>query len=65
MKKILVSLAWIIAIIGTLIIGLIAFVLDNYILFYVGIGAFVLGAIGAWVTGRKTKDEILNLFNLI
>ena len=65
MKKILGSLAWIIAIIGTLIIGLIAFVLDNYILFYVGIGVFVLGAIGAWVTGRKTKDEILNLFNLI
>ena len=65
MKKILGSLAWIIAIIGTFIIGLIAFVLDNYILFYIGIGAFVLGAIGAWVTGRKTKDEILNLFNLI
>ena len=65
MKKILGSLAWIIAIIGTLIIGLIAFVFDNYILFYVGIGVFVLGAIGAWVTGRKTKDEILNLFNFI
>ena len=64
MKKILGSLAWILAIIGALIIGLIVFVLDNYILFYVGIGTFVLGAIGAWVTGRKTKDEILNLFNL-
>ena len=63
MKKIIGKLAWVIAVIGACMAAVTTFIFDNYILFYIGIGMLVLGAIGALFAGKETKEAILRLFD--
>lgn len=65
MKKIIGKISWIIAIIGVFTIALIITIVDNYILFYTGIGMLVIGIWGALFTGEKTKEAIYRLLNFI
>ena len=65
MKKIIGILSWVIAIVGIIIITLTASIINNYILFYIGIGTLVLGAFGAFFAGKEAKQAVLKLFDLI
>ena len=65
MKKIIGKLAWAIAVLGICIVAVTTFILDNYILFYIGIGMSVLGVVGVLFSGKKTKETILKLFDFI
>ena len=63
MKNKIGKLAWVIAVLGMCIVAVTTFILDNYILFYIGIGMLVLGTFGALYAGKETKEAILKLFN--
>ena len=65
MKKIIGILSWVIAIVGIIIITLTASIINNYILFYIGIGALVLGVAGALFAGKETKQAVLKLLDII
>ena len=65
MKKIIGILSWAIAVVGIIIINLTCSIIDNYILFYIGIGTLVLGAFGAFFAGKEAKQAVLKLFDLI
>lgn len=65
MKKIIGILSWAIAVVGIIIINLTCSIIDNYILFYIGIGTLVLGAFGAFFARKEAKQAVLKLFDLI
>jgi predicted membrane channel-forming protein YqfA (hemolysin III family) len=66
MKKTIGILSWAIAVVGIIIINLTTLsIIDNYILFYIGIGTLVLGAFGAFFAGKEAKQAVLKLFDLI
>lgn len=65
MKKILGKITWIMACIGVFIIVLTTCIIENYILFYVGIGMLIIGIIGTLATREKTKEVIWKLLELI
>ena len=65
MKKTIGILSWAIAVVGIIIINLTCSIIDNYILFYIGIGTLVLGAFGAFFAGKEAKQAVLKLFDLI
>ena len=65
MKKTIGILSWAIAVVGIIIINLTCSIIDNYILFYIGIGTLVLGAFGAFFAGKEAKQAILKLFDII
>ena len=65
MKKTIGILSWAIAVVGIIIINLTCSIIDNYILFYIGIGTLVLGAFGAFFADKEAKQAVLKLFDLI
>ena len=65
MKKTIGILSWVIAVVGIIIINLTCSIIDNYILFYIGIGTLVLGLFGASFVGKEAKQAVLKLFDLI
>lgn len=65
MKKTIGILSWAIAVVGIIIINLTCSIIDNYILFYIGIGTLVLGAFGAFFAGKEAKQAVLKLFDII
>lgn len=68
MKKILGILSWSIAIIGTLAIVLTTMpipIINNYIVFYVGIAMLIIGIIGILLTCEKSRKFIWNLLDFI
>ena len=65
MKKTIGILSWAIAVVGIIIINLTCSIIDNYILFYIGIGTLVLGAFGAFFACKEAKQAVLKLFDLI
>ena len=64
MKKIIGILSWVIAIVGIIITTLTLSIIDNYILFYVGVGVIVLGVAGAFFAGKEAKQAVLKLFDI-
>lgn len=65
MKKIVEKISWIMATVGVFLIVVTTNFIDNYILFYVGIGILIIGIIGVLVTGEKTKEYIWKLLDFI
>ena len=65
MKKTIGILSWVIAVVGIIIINLTCSIIDNYILFYIGIGTLVLGAFGVFFARKEAKQAVLKLFDLI
>lgn len=65
MKNILGIVSWIIAIIGAIAIALATYVIENNILFWVGIPMIVIGIIGILLFGGRTKEFIWNLLDLL
>ncbi len=65
MKKIRGKISWTMAILGVLAIVLTTSIIDNYILFYAGIGMLIIGIIGTLLTREKSKEVILKLLDFI
>lgn len=65
MKKIVGIIAWLLALSGVCMIVLTSTVIDNYIVFFIGVGALVMGIIGSLFAGKETKETILRLLDLI
>ena len=59
------KITWIIALIGVFIIILTTTIINNYILFYVGIGLLIFGYIGVLFTRTKTKEVLIKLLDFI
>ena len=65
MKKIVGILSVIIELIGICIIGATISMIDNYILFYIGIGMVAIGIVGAFSAGDEIKKMVLRLLDWI
>ncbi len=65
MKKIVGILSVIIEFIGICIIGATSSMIDNYILFYIGIGMVAIGIVGAFSAGDEIKKMVLRLLDWI
>ncbi len=65
LKKIVGILSVIIEFIGVSIIGATISIIDNYILFYIGIGMVAVGIIGAFYAGEEIKKIALSFFDWI
>ena len=65
MKKILACLSWIIAILGAGSICISTWLIDNYIMFYIGWGLLIVGIICILLTCKKSREFIFNLLDFI
>ena len=65
MKKIVGILSVIIEFIGICIIGATSSMIDNYILFYIGIGMVAIGIVGAFYAGDEIKKIVLRFLDCI
>lgn len=65
MKKILACLSWIIAILGAGSICISTWLIDNYIMFYIGWGLLIVGIICILLTCKKSRESIFNLLDFI
>lgn len=65
MKKIIEKISWIMAVTGVFAIVLETSIVNNYILFYIGIGMLIIGIVGVLLTGEKTKEIIWELLDFL
>ena len=65
MKKIIATVSWLLTLVGVIIIVLTSAIIDNYILFYIGIGILIAGIIATVFTRKETKEAILRLLDFI
>lgn len=63
MKKVLEIISWIIATIGAISVSLSIWIIENYVLFYVGIGILAIGIIGILLTGKESRKLILTFLD--
>ena len=62
MKRIIGTVSWISALTGVFVLELTLTFLDNYILFYAGLGLLIGGIVGALCTSKKAKAAIIRMF---
>ena len=65
MKKVLGRLFWGAAIAGVIVINLTVWLIENYVIFYIGLFLLIVGIIGVVLTCKKTRKYILNLLDFL
>lgn len=60
--KIIEKISYGVAVIGALF-GVVAQFMDNYVFFYIGIGLFILGAIGVIAFGKELRKRLVELLD--
>ena len=65
MKKIIGFVSFFFALAGAFMTVISCTVIDNYILFFIGIGAFALGFVGSLFSGKEIKEAVVRMLDFM
>ncbi len=65
MKKIIGLVSFFFALAGAFMTVISCTVIDSYILFFIGIGAFAIGLVGSLFSGKEIKEAIVRMLDFM